>query len=249
VTRTTMFLRGAFQAPRPEKSAISSGPHPRAGALCSPRAAGAVFLSGILLTMTVRVAAAEGDALQYEGVYVCKKCHSMTKRDYYDNVYELWEKSPHANGMKELSSQQSKDIGAKMGIADVTTDVKCVKCHATAGDADTSQQGKFYAREEGVTCEGCHGPGSKFKKKEIHAENYDEATKVGFSPIKKKEEVEKLCTRCHNPESPTYHADFMSRWYKWQHPTIQGKDGKEGPAKKNHGDWAPLPPGATRGSG
>ncbi len=203
-----------------------------------------------VLACSIPVArAADGEPLQYEGAYVCKKCHSMTKRDYYDNVYELWEKSPHASGMKTLANAQSKDIASKMGIAEPTTDVKCVKCHATAGESDATQQGKFYAREEGVTCEGCHGPGSKYKKKEIHAEAYDTALGMGFHKIKTKDEVLETCVRCHNPESPTYHADFLSRWYKWQHPTIQGKDGVEGPAKKDHGDWAPLPAGATRGSG
>lgn len=207
---------------------------------------------GIALVLASAVpvtSAGAGEPLQYEGVYVCKKCHSMTKRDYYDNVYELWEKSPHATAMKTLANAQSKEIAAKLGIADATTDVRCVRCHATAGEADVAQQGKFYAREEGVTCEGCHGPGSKYKKKEVHAEAYAAALEVGFSHIKTKEEVLETCTRCHNPESPTYHADFLTRWYKWQHPTIQGKDGTEGPAKKDHGDWAPLPAGATRGSG
>ena len=213
------------------------------------RCLAALVAAVLALVAAAPARAADGETLQAEGVYVCKKCHSMTKRDYYDNVYELWEKSPHANAMKELSSQASKDIAAKMGIADATTDVKCVKCHATAGEADPATQGKFYAREEGVTCEGCHGPGSRYKKKEIHAEAYDQALTMGFAHIKTKDEVVKTCTTCHNPESPTYHADFLTRWYKWQHPTIQGKDGVEGPAKKDHGDWAPLPAGATRGSG
>lgn len=214
---------------------------------------GSAVLFAAVMTLAAVAAvparAGDGDPPQNEGVYVCKKCHSMTKRDYYDDVYELWEKSPHANAMKELASQASKDIAAKMGIADPTTDVGCVKCHATAGESDPTAQGKFYAREEGVTCEGCHGPGSRYKKKEIHAEAYDQAVTMGFSHIKTKDEVVKMCTTCHNPQSPTYRADFLTRWYKWQHPTIQGKDGVEGPAKKDHGDWAPLPVGATRGRG
>ncbi len=187
-------------------------------------------------------ARADEDAFVYEGVYPCRKCHSMTQRDYYDDAYELWEKSPHAHALESLENEKGLEVASDLGIADPKTDERCLRCHVTAYGVDESQLGKFWAQEEAVTCESCHGPGERYKKVQVHAEDYEGALKLGFRDIGSREAVEKTCVKCHNSDSPTYKPDPMDRWHEWQHPSREGRLGVEGPAKKDRGDWVPDTP-------
>ena len=54
--------------------------------------------------------------------------------------------------------------------------------------------------EDGIQCESCHGPGSKYKKKRIMADQKKALAAGLWEPGKD----EKICTACHNDESPTW---------------------------------------------
>jgi hypothetical protein len=131
---------------------------------------------------------------KYIGAAKCKMCHM--KPDKGDQ-YGKWAAGPHAGAMKTLASDESKKIATAKGIADPTTDAACTKCHSTVGAIDKSLVAGI-TEAEGVSCESCHGPGSKYKGASI-MKNQELALKNGM--ILPTEEV---CKKCHNPESPTY---------------------------------------------
>lgn len=129
---------------------------------------------------------------KYVGAKNCKMCH-MTK----GKQYPTWSESKHAKAFETLKGDAAKKIAKEKGIADPSTDAKCLKCHSTAAAVDTKLIAGI-TKEEGVSCETCHGPGSAYKAPAI-MRNKDEAIKNGLIIPS-----EKLCTKCHNSESPTF---------------------------------------------
>ena len=134
-----------------------------------------------------QTAKAASDAVEpsYVGAKKCKMCHKGKRKG---EQYELWQKRGHAKAFKTLQNEQSKEIAKKMGLGDPSTEQKCLKCHITAE----------HIKEEGVSCEACHGPGSLYKKVSIMK---DEAKAKTLGLI---EPDEQLCLKCHNKQSPTY---------------------------------------------
>lgn len=140
-----------------------------------------------------------GGALQaqnfkYIGASKCKMCHLKPAKG---EQYNIWLKGPHAGAMKTLASEESKKIAAEMGIADPTTDPACIKCHSTVGAIEKSLVASI-KMDEGVSCESCHGPGSRYKGASV-MKSRELSMKNGL--ILPTEEV---CLTCHNEESPTY---------------------------------------------
>lgn len=131
---------------------------------------------------------------KYIGAPKCKMCHNKPPKG---EQYNVWLKGPHANAMKTLANEESKKIAADKGIADPTTDPACIKCHSTVGHIDASLVAGIKI-DEGVSCESCHGPGSRYKGASV-MKNQELAMKNGL--ILPTEEV---CLKCHNKESPTY---------------------------------------------
>ncbi|MGE5400299.1 MAG: cytochrome c family protein [Ignavibacteriales bacterium] len=139
---------------------------------------------------------------KFTGVKTCGACH---KGDKNKNVYEKWEKSDHAKAFATLKSDESKKIAQKMGISDPTTSDKCLDCHVT----NTAK------KDEGVSCEDCHGAGSEYKAMNVMKDRKLAMQKgliMGTNDSK-------LCEKCHNPKSPTYKKfDYSKKWAMIKHP-------------------------------
>jgi len=96
---------------------------------------------------------------------------------------------------------------------DPTEAPECLKCHAT-GYFPGEQMMPTNKKEDGVTCEACHGPGSVYKNKH-GKEKTEEGLKLGLI-IGKNDE--KICKKCHNPESPTFAGfNYKKDWEKVKH--------------------------------
>jgi hypothetical protein len=135
----------------------------------------------------------------YIGAQKCKMCHN---KEATGQQFAKWSASAHASAWKNLAGPKALEIGKAKGIANPQKDAKCLKCHTTTS----------LAVEEGVSCEACHGPGSAYKSVSI-MKNRDMAIKNGLIVP-----TQKLCVKCHNPESPTYKAfDFASFAKKIEH--------------------------------
>jgi hypothetical protein len=118
---------------------------------------------------------------EYVGAAKCKMCHN--KPDKGDQ-YKKWTESKHATAMKSLVGDEAKDP-------------KCLKCHSTAGNLDSKLVSGITV-EEGVSCETCHGPGSKYKSMAIMKDHNKSVENGLITPD------EALCRTCHNEESPNF---------------------------------------------
>ena len=98
----------------------------------------------------------------YSGVAKCKMCHMKQ--------YKSWFGSKHAKAFGNLKSADAKAVEAmatalKVELKGSPAEApECVKCHVTGyqltGGYPAADSAKT-AAVENVTCEACHGPGSK----------------------------------------------------------------------------------------
>jgi hypothetical protein len=159
-----------------------------------------VFFTGNLLT-------AQG--FEYIGAAKCKMCHNKPATG---EQYKLWSEKLHANAMKSLSNEKSMTYAKEHGIADPTKEPSCVKCHSTYGQIDQSLNLGIKI-EEGVSCETCHGPGSKYKTNTIMK---DRAKAIDNGLIVPDQ---KLCEGCHNNDNPFYKPfNYQEALKKIAHP-------------------------------
>lgn len=153
-------------------------------------------------------AVAGDDEPGYIGPKGCKKCHFKQHKD--------WKKSELAKAFDRLKPGQCEEAKKAAGLdpaKDYTKDPKCLKCHTTGYGTATGYpavvEGKAWTEEEtaraetfaGVTCEACHGPGSKysvFKKENKEFKRAQIAELGAYSPV-----TAENCTPCHNEENPT----------------------------------------------
>jgi hypothetical protein len=163
---------------------------------------GVIVFSGLSWTAqkeakedTVKVKAASKPMFGYTGATVCKPCHNLPKTG---KQYDLWAASKHGQAYMTLANEQSQKIAKGMKIENAQKSDKCLKCHITGFGVPDTLLGSKYSKEEGVTCEACHGPGDKYKPMNIMKDK-ELALKNGLI-----EPTEKVCLTCHNEESPTY---------------------------------------------
>ncbi len=132
---------------------------------------------------------------------MCAICH---KKEEIGNQFAVWEAGVHANAYEVLSSEKAKEVAAKMGVENSQNDGKCLQCHSTAYGFSQALVTTKVKVEEGVACQTCHGPGDKYKTKDKHAENTQQAIEK-FGLIRPDEA--NTCSRCHNEDNPTYNPE------------------------------------------
>ncbi|MFC2138054.1 cytochrome c family protein [Bacteroidota bacterium] len=146
---------------------------------------------------------------QYIGAAKCKMCHNKPTTG---QQYKKWSELKHSKAMESLSSQASLDYAKKNNIADPTKDAGCLKCHSTLGSIDKSLN-MGLTINEGVSCETCHGAGSKYKAMPIMKSREKSIANGLIIPD------ENLCKKCHNKENPFYKPfDYASAVKKIAHP-------------------------------
>ena len=168
-----------------------------------------VFIATILiLVVAFKINVVAQDAM-YVGVAKCKTCHGKKTGDQYG----IWEKGPHANALKSLSSEAALKYAKENGIADPAKAPECLNCHSTMSTVDKKlidPKGKL-TLEEGVSCESCHGPGSKYKSPKIMKKKAYEADAAAAHKAALDAGLvvptEKVCVTCHNDKNP-FHKEF-----------------------------------------
>jgi len=173
-----------------------------------------LFIAIIMMCWLVNGFAQEASKFNYVGVKKCKMCHKGEKKG---KIFEKWQEQGHAKAFATLATEESKAIAKKMGIKEEPQQAKeCLVCHVTAYKAAAAQK-EALTMEEGVSCEACHGPGSKYKSlkvmKGITAGTMKGADYGLIEPDKK------VCVTCHNEKSPTYKPfKFEEATKKIAHP-------------------------------
>ncbi|UCF16318.1 MAG: SUMF1/EgtB/PvdO family nonheme iron enzyme, partial [Phycisphaerales bacterium] len=168
----------------------------------------------------------------YIGVKKCKSCHF--KR------WNSWRKTKMAQTFEVLKPGVRSAEKTKLKFdpnKDYTKDATCLDCHASGfgipggyivpADGDTAAK-KQAADNAGVTCEGCHGPGSKAStvleeiKENKRTYTFAELRAVGFHKA-----GVRSCTQCHNAsdpgKEPGYHFPYEERRKEGQHENIELK--------------------------
>jgi hypothetical protein len=114
----------------------------------------------------------------YVGVKDCASCH--------EKAFEAWEKTGHSRAFGMLTEKYEKDP-------------KCLKCHTTGYGTPTGYKDESTPDLKGITCETCHGPGSKhseickaFGDKKLSEEEEDLAKHSIWEVLPKN-----VCIKCH----------------------------------------------------
>jgi hypothetical protein len=169
-------------------------------------------------SIALAVALAFGSTLalaqaKYTGVKMCGACHKQEKTGA---TYTKWEKSAHAGAYKTLLTEKSNAIAKEKGLKKPAAESpECLECHVTGGGAAANVE-KTFAKEEGVTCEACHGAASGYKMLHSKPENKAKAVEAGLIAGSKEDEA--ACKKCHNEKSPTYKPFVMKdAWAKIEH--------------------------------
>jgi len=141
---------------------------------------------------------------KYIGPEKCGGCHKTE--------YLAWKISTHAkafNVLKPGKRKKAKKLAKLDPEKDYTADKKCIKCHVT-GYRKKAELAK-------VSCESCHGPGSKYAA--LHEEKM-----MGFS----KEEAISLgqrygaddktvCLDCHTHKDSPFHENLGPKYkFDWK---------------------------------
>jgi hypothetical protein len=159
---------------------------------------------------------------QYVGARGCKSCH---KKELIGDQHGKWLDGPHHEAYETLQSDKAKEIAAERGLAKPPHEApECLKCHATSHGLKPEQIKKRpLIASDGVQCESCHGPGSLYKKKSVMSD-YKKAVAAGmWEPSKDL----KICTSCHNDESPTFDGfEFEDMKEKIDHPIPEAVKGR-----------------------
>jgi hypothetical protein len=154
---------------------------------------------GLGLALVVGSAGASEGEFKYVGLKKCKSCH---KKELIGNQFAKWQDAKHSGALELLKGEEAIKVAKEQGIAAAPHEApECLKCHVTAYGVDPAQIAKKpLAAKNGVQCESCHGPGSAYKKKKTMAD-HDKSLAAGMWEADKDE---KICTSCHNDESPTW---------------------------------------------
>jgi len=154
---------------------------------------------------------------KYSGTKLCASCHKGGKGG---TAYTLWSASRHAKAFETLKSEGAKKIAKERGMQEAPHEsAACLECHVTGGGTASNITASF-KKEEGVTCEACHGPSSGYKM--VHAKGDVEKSKA--AGLIEGDTSGKSCLVCHNEKSPTYKSfNFEERWARIKHALPESK--------------------------
>ena len=161
----------------------------------------------VILIAGVLIISLFSNEFTYVGAGKCKICHKTEKQG---KQHPIWESTKHSKSFQALTLEETK---AK--TPDAPENPECLKCHGPLHE----KAPEF--KEEGVTCEVCHGPGSAYKKLSI-MKNREEAVSNGLIVYDTVEAVKAQCLTCHEMahDKP---FDFAAAWEKIKHPIPEKK--------------------------
>jgi hypothetical protein len=129
-----------------------------------------------------RIAFADPAGIKFTGAGACSNaaCHgAKTPKPGYEGdcghaENTIWsEKDEHSKAFASLAKPESKEMADKLKLGDAAKADRCLACHGTTGlsvsdhgvkriPITKDMQGKSFNHEDGVSCDGCHGPADKY---------------------------------------------------------------------------------------
>ena len=170
-------------------------------------------LGVLVLLLGVGISAALAADHAFVGAEKCKMCHNSPAKGAQ---FTKWAESPHAKAYATLASDAAKKVASAKGIADPQKAAECLRCHVAGHGVNAARLTEKYKVEDGVSCEGCHGPGGDYWKMTVMK---DPAQSSAAGLVKPNEAT---CKVCHNADSPTFKGfDFAAYAAKIAHPNPQ----------------------------
>jgi mono/diheme cytochrome c family protein len=153
-----------------------------------------VVAAGLLFAGVAQ--AQEKAAHKYIGADKCKACHMSEAKG---NQYGVWLKSAHAKAYEVLAGEKALAYAKEKAMAKPPQETaECLACHVTGHGKAADLFEVSFKKEQGVSCESCHGPGSDYKDMKIMKDRTAAVAAGLIIPD------EKTCTGCHNEKSPTF---------------------------------------------
>jgi YVTN family beta-propeller protein len=119
-----------------------------------------LIILAVLYAMSPPGASAAPKKAVYVGVRVCASCHAAATMG---GQYSHWLLSRHSQAYAALARPESLEISKLSGLRTAAEEsAVCLGCHATASHAEDWEKDETFHIEDGVQCEGCHGPGSEY---------------------------------------------------------------------------------------
>lgn len=168
----------------------------------------------------------------YVGVRVCAGCHTGVK---IGNQYSIWLHSKHSQAYAVLAKPEGLEMAKLSGLRTLPQDSAiCLGCHATSWNAEEWEKDATFHIEDGVQCEGCHGPGSEYASLEVMKDR-QAAMKAGLRLPDRD-----YCVNCHIEKGSHVAVtkrppvDLEKGWQQLFHPLAAN------PAPGPIGDLAPV---------
>ena len=137
---------------------------------------------------------------KYYGSATCNgaSCHASSKMmdERPANEYLTWQsKDRHAKAFNSLFNEDSQYWCEELKIADASKDKRCTECHTT--EVPKELQGQKYNREDGVSCDGCHGPAEGWFEPHTKEHKYEDMLKLGMWDTRNMYVRADMCAKCH----------------------------------------------------
>ncbi|MEZ4386457.1 MAG: ankyrin repeat domain-containing protein [Candidatus Krumholzibacteriia bacterium] len=146
---------------------------------------------------------------RYVGAAVCRDCH---RRGDGGGPYVTWLASRHAGAYWRLATDWALFLARSQphyhDLIDPLHDDRCHRCHTTPGQDPDAIVPASFRLEEGIGCEACHGPGSRYIDPEVMGDHAAFVAAGGIVPD------ERTCRRCHRRPGS---LDLAADWPKIAH--------------------------------
>lgn len=146
---------------------------------------------------------------RYLGAGNCAPCHSAPGNRGYEDRFGFLQMTEHGTWSQHdkhsfaylaLEGERGKRMGDILQT-EVTKDHRCLSCHAIDIPAE-APRGSLFKIQDGVSCEGCHGPAERWLAPHLEPNSWryaDPATKAtyGMRDVRDPAKRAQLCNSCH----------------------------------------------------
>jgi len=153
------------------------------------------------------------DHPEYVGSHACRSCHLGEE---HGNQYVRWLSSRHNAAYWRLATDWALFVAKQrpyyQDMEDPQEDDRCLLCHSTGRQDPEALFASSFDASQGVGCEACHGPGSKYMDAETMSDRSAFTAAGGVVPD------EDTCRNCHRAAD----FDFHELWPDIAHPRPSG---------------------------
>lgn len=143
-------------------------------------------------------------AAKYMGPGSCAapSCHGgvqpRSETSVLQNEYSTWvvKDKYHTKAYNVLTNDIAQRMGRILGLPHPETEQKCLLCHSL--NASAEQSARTFDKNDGVSCENCHGPASNWLEPHTRRDwNYEKSVELGMYNTRDLVKRSERCLSCH----------------------------------------------------